>query len=232
MRASLNQLHERLGVTTVYVTHDQVEAMTLGNRVAVLRDGRLQQVDTPQALFESPVNLFVAGFIGSPAMNFVTADLVRDDGPAVTFAGYQLPVPAAVLENKPGLADYFGQDVILGIRPSDFEDAAVADRQWGTMQVTAGVTEELGSEINVIFTIDAPHVEHASIAEATEASEDEAAAALVGGKSLWTARVSKESRVKHGGSLELAVDTRYLQFFDPGSGLSIGHPKATAALAD
>ena len=99
-------------------------------------------------------------------------DLVRDDGPAVTFAGYQLPVPAAVLENKPGLADYFGKDVILGIRPSDFEDAAVADRQWGTMQVTAGVTEELGSEINVIFTIDAPHVEHASIAEATEASED------------------------------------------------------------
>ena len=95
MRASLNQLHERLGVTTVYVTHDQVEAMTLGNRVAVLRDGRLQQVDTPQNLFEAPVNLFVAGFIGSPAMNFVNADLVRDDGAAVAFAGYKLTVPAA-----------------------------------------------------------------------------------------------------------------------------------------
>jgi multiple sugar transport system ATP-binding protein len=216
------------------VTHDQVEAMTLGNRVAVLRDGRLQQVDTPQTLFESPVNLFVAGFIGSPAMNFVNAELVRDDGATVTFAGYKLPVPADVLENKPGLADYFGKQVILGIRPSDFEDAAVTDRQWGTMRVTAGVTEELGSEINVIFTIDAPHVEHASIAEASEASEDEdeATAALVGGKSLWTARVSKESRVKNGAPLELAVDTRYLQFFDPASGLSIGHPKATAALAD
>jgi multiple sugar transport system ATP-binding protein len=234
MRASLNQLHERLGVTTVYVTHDQVEAMTLGNRVAVLRDGRLQQVDTPQTLFESPVNLFVAGFIGSPAMNFVNAELVRDDGATVTFAGYKLPVPADVLENKPGIADYFGKQVILGIRPSDFEDAAVTDRQWGTMRVTAGVTEELGSEINVIFTIDAPHVEHASIAEASEASEDEdeATAALVGGKSLWTARVSKESRVKNGAPLELSVDTRYLQFFDPASGLSIGHPKATAALAD
>ena len=234
MRASLNQLHDRLGVTTVYVTHDQVEAMTLGNRVAVLRDGRLQQVDTPQALFESPVNLFVAGFIGSPAMNFVTADLVRDHGPAVTFAGYKLPVPAEVLDAKPGLADYFGQNVILGIRPSDFEDASLGKAGRGTMRVTAGVTEELGSEIMVIFTIDAPHVEHASIAEATEASEDEdeATAALVGGKSLWTARVSKESRVKHGGSLDLSVDTRYLQFFDPGSGLSIGHPKATAALAD
>jgi multiple sugar transport system ATP-binding protein len=234
MRASLNQLHERLGVTTVYVTHDQVEAMTLGNRVAVLRDGRLQQVDTPQALFEAPVNLFVAGFIGSPAMNFVTADLVRDDGPAVIFAGYKLPVPAEVPEAKPGLAGYFGKQVILGIRPSDFEDAAVADRQRGTMAVTAGVTEELGSEINVIFTIDAPHVEHASIAEATEATqdEDEATAALIGGRSLWTARVSKESRVRHGAQLELSVDTRYLQFFDPSSGLSIGHPQATAALAD
>jgi len=117
---------------------------------------------------------------------------------------------------------------------TDFEDAAVSDRHWGTMRVTAGVTEELGSEINVIFTIDAPHVEHASIAEATEASEDEdeATAALVGGKSLWTARVSKESRVKNGAPLELSVDTRYLQFFDPDSGLSIGHPKATTALAD
>src|ERR1700751_3199440 len=105
MRASLNQLHARLGVTTVYVTHDQVEAMTLGNRVAVLREGRLQQVDSPQALFEAPVNLFVAGFIGSPAMNFVNAELVRDDGAAVTFAGYKLRVPPQLLENKPGLAD-------------------------------------------------------------------------------------------------------------------------------
>ena len=234
MRASLNQLHERLGVTTVYVTHDQVEAMTLGDRVCVLRDGRLQQVDTPQALFEAPVNLFVAGFIGSPAMNFVSAELVRDDGAAVTFAGYKLPVPADVLKNKPGLADYFGKQVILGIRPSDFEDATLGNTSRGMMRVTAGVTEELGSEIMVIFTIDAPHVEHASLAQAAEVSddEDEAAAALVGGKSLWTARVSKESRVKNGAPLELAVDTRYLQFFDPASGLSIGHPKATAALAD
>jgi len=234
MRASLSQLHERLGVTTVYVTHDQVEAMTLGDRVCVLLDGRLQQADTPQYLFEAPVNLFVAGFIGSPAMNFVTADLVRDDGPAVTFAGYKLPVPAGVLDAKPGLPDYFGQKVILGIRPSDFEDASLSTAGSGTMRVTAGVTEELGSEIMVIFTIDAPHVEHASIAQAAEASadEDEASAALAGGKSLWTARVSKESRVRHGAPLELAVDTRYLQFFDPSSGLSIGHPEASARLAE
>jgi len=234
MRASLNQLHERLGVTTVYVTHDQVEAMTLGNRVCVLRDGKLQQVDTPQHLYEAPVNLFVAGFIGSPAMNFVTADLVRNGGAAVTFADYKLAVPPAVLDSKPGLADYFGKKVILGIRPSDFEDASLVDGGANTIRVVAGVTEELGSDINVIFTIDAPHVEHASIAQAAEASEEEeeATAALVGGKSLWTARVAKESRVRHGAPLELRVDTRYLQFFDPASGLSIGHPKASAALAD
>jgi multiple sugar transport system ATP-binding protein len=233
MRASLSQLHERLGVTTVYVTHDQVEAMTLGNRVAVLRDGKLQQVDTPQYLYEAPVNLFVAGFIGSPAMNFVTAELVRDDKFAVTFAGYKLPVPADILQAKPGLSDYLGKKVILGIRPSDFEDASLGNASRGTLRVTAGVVEELGSEIMMIFTIDAPHVEHASLAQAAEASEDEeeAAAALVGGKSLWTARVSKESRVRHGEPLELAVDTRYLQFFDPVSGLSIGHPLATAGLA-
>jgi len=232
MRASLNQLHERLGVTTVYVTHDQIEAMTLGDRVCVLRDGQLQQVDTPQTLFESPVNLFVAGFIGSPAMNFATAELVRDDGPAVTFAGFRLAIPADTFEAKHGLADYLGKQVILGIRPSDFEDASLTTAGRDTMPVTAGVIEELGSEIHVMFTIDAPPVEHAAIVQAAETSEDadEAVTALAGGKSLWTARVSKESRIRHGSPVELSVDTRYLQFFDPASGLSIGHPKATEVL--
>jgi multiple sugar transport system ATP-binding protein len=234
MRASLNQLHDRLGVTTVYVTHDQVEAMTLGNRVCVLRDGRLQQVDTPQKLFDAPVNLFVAGFIGSPAMNFVTAKLVRDDGPAVTFADYKLTVPASVLEAKHGLDSYFGKEVILGIRPSDFEDASLADPGWARMAVSAGVTEELGSEIHVIFTIDAPPVEHASIAEAAKGDEgeDEAAVVLAGGKSLWTARVAARSPARPGSPIELAVDTSNLQFFDPVSGLSIGHPKADETVAD
>ncbi len=234
MRGSLKQLHERLGVTTVYVTHDQIEAMTLGNRVCVLRDGQLQQVDTPQYLFESPVNLFVAGFIGSPAMNFVTAELVRDDGLAVTFAGYKLAVPPAVMEAKHGLADYFGKKVILGIRPSDFEDASLGDSQWGTMRVTTGITEELGTEIHVIFTIDAPPVEHASLTKAADTDDDaeEAASALVGGKSLWMARVSARSQARPGQPIELGVDTRNLQFFDPASGLSIGHPKASASLAE
>jgi multiple sugar transport system ATP-binding protein len=234
MRASLNQLHERLGVTTVYVTHDQVEAMTLGHRVCVLRDGKLQQVDTPTALFASPVNLFVAGFIGSPAMNFVTAVLVRDGGLAVTFAGHRLAVPESVLAAKPDLASYIGREVILGIRPSDFEDAALADASWPRMQVSSGVTEELGSEIHVIFTIDAPPVEHASIAEAArgEEGEDEAAVVLAGGKSLWTARVAARSSVRPGTPVELAVDTSNVHFFDLVSGLSIGHPEAGAAATD
>src|SRR5207302_9095760 len=116
-----------------------------------------------------------------------------------------------IMGATPGVATSFSKPAILAVRPPDFEDAAVTERHWGTMAVTAGVTEELGSEINVIFAIDAPHVEHASIAEAAEASEDEdeATAALVGGKSLWTARVSKESRVKNSSPLELSVDTRY-----------------------
>jgi multiple sugar transport system ATP-binding protein len=224
MRAALNQLHERLGTTTVYVTHDQVEAMTLGDRVCVLRDGRLQQADTPQALFDAPINLFVAGFIGSPAMNFVTAELVRDGGPAVAFAGFKLPVPAAVVAGKPGLDEYFGKMVILGIRPSDFEDASFADAAWPKIAVTAGVTERLGTEIHAIFTVDAPPVEHASIASAAGGhdEEDETVAALVGGKSLWTARVSSRSAVRPGAPLELAVDTSRLHFFDPASGESIG----------
>jgi multiple sugar transport system ATP-binding protein len=213
----------------VYVTHDQVEAMTLGDRVCVMRDGRLQQVDTPQELFDNPVNLFVAGFIGSPAMNFVTAGLTRDDGPAVTFSGYQLPVAASVISGRPGLQDYFGKKVILGIRPSDFEDAAFADSSWPRMDVTAGVTERLGTEIHAIFTIDAPPVEHEAITSSASDTGDEdetAVSALTGGKTLWTARVSSRSTVRPGAPLRLAVDTSRLRFFDPATGHSIGHPLA------
>ena len=221
MRASLSQLHERLGVTTVYVTHDQVEAMTLGQRVCVLRDGKLQQVDSPQTLFNSPVNLFVAGFIGSPAMNFVAAELIRDDGPFVTFAGYRIPVTEQLLQDRPGLAGYFGREVILGVRPSDFEDSSLADESWARISVKANVTEDLGSEIHVLFSIDSPPVEHASITKAVADDEDEAGIPLDGGKTLWTARVSARSAVRPGSQLELALDTSRLQFFDAVSGLTI-----------
>jgi multiple sugar transport system ATP-binding protein len=234
MRASLAQLHERLGVTTVYVTHDQVEAMTLGHRVCVLRDGRLQQVDTPQALFARPVNLFVAGFIGSPAMNFATAALARDDGLAVTFAGHTLPLPSSFLDDRPGLAGYLGREIIVGVRPSDFEDATIADPAWPKITIAADVTEELGSEIHVLFTIDAPPVSHPSISDIASGSADadEAVGVLASGKSLWTARVAARSRVRSGQPAQLAVDTTNLQFFDLDSGLAVGSGPARSEAAE
>ncbi len=225
MRASLSQLHERLGVTTVYVTHDQVEAMTLGQRVCVLREGRLQQVDTPQALYNAPVNLFVAGGIGSPAMNFTTAKLARDGGPTASFAGHSLSVPDKLFEVRPGLDGYLGRDVILGVRPSDFEDAELAEPSWPRMTVPCSVTEELGSEIHVIFTIDSAPVQHASISDArSDDGADDGAIPLAGNKTLWTARVAARSSIKPGSAAALAVNTANLQFFDPASGLAIGHP--------
>ncbi|HET7014938.1 MAG TPA: sn-glycerol-3-phosphate ABC transporter ATP-binding protein UgpC [Streptosporangiaceae bacterium] len=229
MRASLAQLHERLGVTTVYVTHDQVEAMTLGQRVCVLRDGQLQQVDSPQALYSQPANLFVAGFIGSPAMNFASAELVRSDGPAVAFAGHLLPLPAAALAQRPRLSAYLGHQVILGVRPADFEDAHFADPSWPTISVNAEVTEELGSEIHVLFSLQAPPVRHPSITDARKAENgDDNGTVLGGGTTLWTARVSARSSIRPGQPITLAVDTANLQFFDPDSGLAIGHPSRSA----
>jgi ABC-type sugar transport system ATPase subunit len=228
MRASLAKLHERLGVTTVYVTHDQVEAMTLGQRVCVLRDGQLQQVDTPQTLYAHPVNLFVAGFIGSPAMNFVTAGLMSDGGPAVAFAGHTLPLPARLLTERPRLGTYVGRQVILGIRPADFEDTSLADPSWPRISTNAEVTEELGSEIHVLFTLAAPPVRHASITDARKADngDDNPDTVLGGGKSLWTARVGARSAIRPGQPVTLAVNTANLQFFDPDTGLAISRPSA------
>ena len=230
MRTSLAEMHERLSVTTVYVTHDQVEAMTLGDRVCVLRDGVLQQVDTPQNLFDRPVNLFVGGFIGSPSMNVVTAQLIRDDGgPTVMFAGYRLPIAEDVVHSRPEIEAYFDRDVILGIRPSDFEEASLVDETWARMSVTIHVTEALGSEINVIFVIDAPPVEHKDVADLVPATEEGGAAVpLHEGKSMWTARVDAHSRVRAGDQIELGVDTRNLYFFDPDSGLAIGDKQSPA----
>src|SRR4051812_888508 len=179
MRAELARLHDRLGVTTVYVTHDQVEAMTLGQRVAVLRDGHLQQVDTPQNLYRNPTNLFVAAFIGSPSMNLVEATIA--DGHA-EFGGFRIPLGG---EHPTGT-------VILGIRPQDFEDAAFADPSLPTIEVETTVIEELGSESHVIFAIDAPPVD----AEAVRAASDEGEQAILiadDRRSLFTAAVDEAS---------------------------------------
>ncbi|GAA3729297.1 ABC transporter ATP-binding protein [Salinactinospora qingdaonensis] len=226
MRASLNQLHDRLGVTTVYVTHDQTEAMTLGDRVAVMRDGKLQQVDTPKNLFDRPVNLFVAGFMGSPAMNFATARVDADgDAGKLSFANTVLPIPTETLNQRPQLRDYFGRDVIVGIRPSDFDDAALASHTNGTLEVVADVTEELGTEINVIFSVDTPPVDHDATGTASSDSDDEEDAALpLSGenRSVFTARVNPRSNVRPGQTVQLAVDTRHVHFFDSSTGMAIG----------
>jgi multiple sugar transport system ATP-binding protein len=216
MRGELARLHDRLGVTTIYVTHDQIEAMTLGQRVAVLRDGVLQQVDTPQALFRRPANLFVAAFIGSPSMNLVEADV--GDG-VVRFARYELPLPAG--QKMPA-----GR-LIVGIRPTDFAHAASADPALPRIMVRPEVVEDLGSEAHVIFPLDAPRV----VAEAVQAAvvdlgDDEGALFAHDQRSLFTARVEGEMTIRPGSDLELAVDSRRMHFFDPATGDVVGAGRA------
>jgi multiple sugar transport system ATP-binding protein len=226
MRAQLAALHERLGVTTIYVTHDQIEAMTLGTKVAVLKDGQLQQVDTPQNLFDQPQNLFVATFIGSPAMNLAEAKLVKDGGPAVVFADHKIPVPAAAISQRQGLDGYFDKTVIIGIRPNNFEDASFVSDDRPRIKADVAVSEELGSEVNVIFTVHAPPVHHdVMVAKFDKAAKDTVEAddlTAAAGESLWTARVSPKTHARPGRSIDLAVDTGSIHFFDPDSGQAIG----------
>ena len=156
-------------------------------------------------------------------MNLVTAKMTSDDdGAAVTFAGHRLAIPESVVHAKPEIKAFFGRDVILGIRPSDFEDARLTDESWPRMPVVTHMTEALGSEIHVIFAIDAPPVEHKDLADLVPEQEEEgSASSLFDGKSLWTARVNARSPVRVGDRIELGVDTRNLHFFDPDSGLAI-----------
>ena len=203
MRASLAQLHQRLGVTTVYVTHDQTEAMTLGQRVAVLNEGRVLQCDTPQHLYDRPENVFVAAFIGTPAMNLVEASIDGDD---VVFGGFRLRLDE---RRRP---EGHPANVILGIRPEAFEEGAAAGT--ATMQVTPAVVEELGSEAHVFFPVDAPPV----TAEILERSESDEATLLPESKSLFAARLGPETRARVGVPLELAVNPARLHFFDTGTG--------------
>ncbi len=216
MRASLSQLQARLGTTTVYVAHDQVEAMTLGDRVTVLLDGQLQQVDTPQNLFEHPVNLFVAGFIGSPSMNFVTAELGRDGSPTIAFGGQALPLPAGLLEARPAVGTvHRRRSAPLGAGGR----RQAADSGRPTLQVGADVVEELGDGINVIFGLDAPHVTHDSLARHSDPAEEDELA--ISGRTSWTARNAANAAVRPGEPITLAVDTAKLHSFDPETGLAL-----------
>jgi len=216
MRASLVQLHDRLKTTTVYVTHDQVEAMTLGHRVAVLRDGVLQQVDTPQNLYNHPANLFVAAFIGSPPMNLVEARV--SDG-SITFGGFEVP-----LAPETDLSAYIGRSVILGIRPSDIEDTAVwSAGQLPTIEVAVDVTEELGSEVNVLFGVDAEPVGIEEIRESADETGEEALLLAEDGKRcVFCARVDARTHARPGGSITLSLDPSRFHFFDPETGIALG----------
>jgi multiple sugar transport system ATP-binding protein len=216
MRASLAQLHQKLGVTTVYVTHDQVEAMTLGQRVAVMRDGRVLQIDAPQSLYEAPRDLFVAGFIGSPAMNLVEASIAGDE---VVFGGFRIPLAA---DRRPRASS---ERVILGIRPEAFEDALFAPAELPTLDVEVVVLEELGSDAHVFFHVDATRVASGALEEDVEESTD----LVLDRGALLNARVDPRTLAQVGAGLRLAVDPSRFHFFDPGSGSSLLQPVALEA---
>jgi multiple sugar transport system ATP-binding protein len=221
MRAEIRQLQRTLGVTTIYVTHDQVEAMTMGDRVAVMNAGHLQQVDTPQTLYDNPKNEFVAGFIGSPSINLVESELARSNGNLeVTIGDQRLAVDDQLARNHSGLGDYVGKKIILGIRPEDFEDAAFmtdvpADRR---LKVHTELIEPLGAEVLVHF--DAGHTSIVSSAATADAGEDAGVAFATGDEdgeasTDLVARVDPRTRIADDTEVELAVDTKRLYFFDP-----------------
>jgi multiple sugar transport system ATP-binding protein len=220
MRAEIHQLQRRLNTTTIYVTHDQVEAMTMGDRVSVMNAGRLLQVDTPQVLYDRPTNEFVAGFIGSPAINLVEAQLEQTNGRySVAFGEHRLTVDDNLARNRPGLKDHVGKSVILGIRPEDFEDASLEsgvpdDRR---MKVEVDLTEPLGADVLLYFGTTATGL----VPSAASADVGEDASVHLGGNGAGSgqmrmcARVSPRTRIAIGRAAQLTVDTSRLYFFDP-----------------
>jgi multiple sugar transport system ATP-binding protein len=228
MRSEISGLQHDLNVTTVYVTHDQVEAMTMGDRVAVLRKGVLQQVDTPQYLYDHPNNLFVAGFIGSPSMNLVEAALERSDGAAtLAFGDVRLAIPDEVFGERPGLRAYAGGRVILGIRPEDMEDAQLVSEAPANRRIRSEVLlrEALGADVLAHIRVAAPAVvtedvrelAHDVGQEALEAFESRAEAQ----ESTFIARLNPRTKATKGAPIELVVDVRRLHYFDPETGHGI-----------
>ena len=219
MRAEIARLQRDLGVTTIYVTHDQIEAITLGDRVAVMRDGFLQQIDSPQMLYNRPVNLFVAEFIGSPAMNLVGADLAPANGHLVArFGEHELAIDDQALAARPALKDFAGRRLILGIRPEDMEDAKLMGSapDGRRLEAVVDIREDMGSELFVHFGVGAKAVvgEDVTAAVGEDAIEATSAHALRKG-ALFVARVGRGSTAEEGGRIELVVDPTRLHFFDP-----------------
>jgi multiple sugar transport system ATP-binding protein len=225
-RAEIAKLQDDLGTTTIYVTHDQIEAMTMGDRVAVMRKGELQQVAPPQELYDRPVNLFVGGFIGSPAMNMVEAQLARANGGyAVETGGQRIVLDQELISARSGLQAYEGKPIVLGIRPEDLEDAVLASDVPGDRRIQGKMelTEALGSEIMAHFTVDAPPALTDDVKELAQDLGDDRAVQEPGTQQHTTmvGRFDARSKVKEGETVEVAVDTRGLHFFDPDSGLGI-----------
>jgi multiple sugar transport system ATP-binding protein len=225
MRAEIARIQSDLDVTTIYVTHDQVEAMTMGDRVAVMRKGALQQVASPQELYDRPVNLFVGGFIGSPAMNVLEAKLERDDGTLAAVLGNQkIRLTEETIQARPALRQFEGRNVIVGIRPEDLEDAQLA-RDIPPEQHILGrveLREALGSEIMVHFSTAArPAVTDETAELARDIGEEQVALASEEGSAMMVGRFGARSRVKAGDEVGIAVDTRSLHFFNPETGLGI-----------
>jgi multiple sugar transport system ATP-binding protein len=227
-RAEVARIQKELGVTTIYVTHDQTEAMTLGDRVAVIRKGELQQVAPPRHMYDNPTNLFVAGFIGSPAMNMVEASLSRNGGGLVAeFGALTVPFADEVVERRPGIKEYEGKRVILGIRPEDFEDASLLpdapqDRRFNTK---VDLIEALGSEVLAHFTVNAPIVLTEDTKElaadvgsdAVESLEQKAQEE----RSVFVAQLSPATQAREGEKIELVIDTTRLHVFDPETGRGV-----------
>jgi multiple sugar transport system ATP-binding protein len=229
MRAEIARIQREMSVTTIYVTHDQVEAMTMGDRVAVMRKGELQQMAEPQTLYDTPKNLFVASFIGSPAMNIVEATVERRDGGlAVRLGDQELAVPRDVAQRRRALAGYAGRTLAVGIRPEHLEDASVARNGGGRLRGHVLLTEALGSEILAHVEVHAKPVVTEDVVEGAvvHAEEQEVAADLMGesgngAKATLVGRLDPASRVRPDSDVELAVDTEKLQFFDLETGFAI-----------
>jgi multiple sugar transport system ATP-binding protein len=232
MRAEISRLQRNLGVTTIYVTHDQVEAMTMGDRVAVMRKGELQQVAPPQELYDRPVNLFVGGFIGSPAMNLLEATLERANGGLAAVLGSQrITIDEESLAARPALRNYEGRKVVVGIRPEQLEDAEIAREAPGDRRLRGDVElrEALGSELMVHFSIDAPP---ALTEDVKELAEDAGTTAeeLGGGdvnRAVVVGRFGPDSKIRERTTAEVAVDTRGLHFFDTDTGMAIYDTRET-----
>jgi multiple sugar transport system ATP-binding protein len=225
VRAEISQLQSDLGVTTIYVTHDQVEAMTMGDRVAVMRKGVLQQVASPQEVYDHPVNLFVGGFIGSPSMNILEARVEEtEDGLCAVLGDWRLAIGPGLVEARPGIREYLGDEVVVGIRPESLEDAALVpgapeDRLIrGTVQLREALGSEIVAYVRVPGTV--PAVTEDVVELAKDVGHDDAPRTDSGGAVL-VGRLGARSGAEEGDDIELVVDTEALHFFDPGSGLAV-----------